>query len=107
MGMSLESRFPYQLGTLCGLVAGILGAYFNRSATISTTFQNQKAFREQLDEALAQMGFDRQTQLDDFVVYEKSALQTMFSGKILVKIDKNSATIIGRSSNLKRLKQSI
>ncbi|AFY76366.1 MAG: hypothetical protein IGR93_01630 [Hydrococcus sp. C42_A2020_068] len=107
MGMSLESRFLYQLGTLCGLVAGILGAYFNRSATISITFQNPKAFRKQLDTALAQMGFDRQTQLDNFVVYGKSALKTMFAGKILVKIDENSATIIGRSSNLKQLKQLI
>ena len=107
MGMSLAEKSPYQLGTLCGLVAGIVGAYLNRSATISTAFQNQKTFTQQLEKALAQMGFEKKTQLDDFTVYGKSTLSTLFSGKIFLKIEENSATISSRSSNLKRLKQLI
>jgi hypothetical protein len=34
-------------------------------------------------------------------------VKSLFSGKILVKIEENSATIIGRSSNLKRLQKLI
>jgi hypothetical protein len=107
MEMSLQAKLPYQLGTSLGLVVGLIGAYFNRSATISASFQNAKAFTQQLDEALAQIGFEKKTQLDDFTVYSKSALSTLFSGKIFVKIDKSSATIVGRASNIKRLKQII
>jgi hypothetical protein len=107
MGMSLQQQLPYQLGTLCGLVAGIFGSYFNRSQTIFVSFQNQKAFTKKLDEALAKLGFEPKDRLEDMVVYSKNSVQTLFSGKILVKIDQNSATIVGRSSNLKRLQNAI
>ncbi|MGK7873854.1 MAG: hypothetical protein AB4426_11240 [Xenococcaceae cyanobacterium] len=107
MGMSLETGLPYQFGILFGLVAGLLGANFNRSATISASFQNKKAFTKNLNEVLSEMGFEEKSQLEEFTVYEKSPLRTLFSGKVFVKIDQNSATIIGRSSNIKRLSQII
>lgn len=103
MGMSLETKLPYQLGTLCGLIAGLLGAYFNRSATRSITFSDRKAFIEQLEASLAQMGFEQKTQLEEFTAYTESSLGKALAGKILVKIEENSATIIGRSSIIKRL----
>ena len=107
IGMSLETGLPYQFGILFGLVAGLLGAYFNRSATISVSFRNKKTFIKTLDQALSEMGFEKKSQLEEFAVYEKSAIRTLFSGKVLVQIDQNSATIIGRSSNIKRLSQRI
>lgn len=103
MGISLETKVPYQLGTLCGLIAGLIGAYFNRSVTHSITFSDRKAFNEQLEASLTQMGFEQKTQLEDFTVYTKSAFGKTLAGKILVKIEKNSATIIGRSSKIRRL----
>ncbi len=105
--MSLETGLPYQFGILFGLVAGLLGAYFNRSATISVSFRNKKTFIKTLDQALSEMGFEKKSQLEEFAVYEKSAIRTLFSGKVLVQIDQNSATIIGRSSNIRRLSQRI
>ena len=108
IGMSLETGLPYQFGILFGLVAGLLGAYFNRSATISVSFRNKKkTFIKTLEQALSEMGFQKKSQLEEFAVYEKSAIRTLFSGKVLVQIDQNSATIIGRSSNIKRLSQRI
>ncbi len=107
IGMSLETGLPYQFGILFGLVAGLVGAYFNRSATISVSFRNKKTFIKTLEQALSEMGFQKKSQLEEFAVYEKSAIRTLFSGKVLVQIDQNSATIIGRSSNIKRLSQRI
>lgn len=107
IGMSLETGLPYQFGILFGLVAGLLGAYFNRSATISVSFRNKKTFIKTLEQALSEMGFQKKSQLEEFAVYQKSAISTLFSGKVLVQIDQNSATIIGRSSNIKRLSQII
>ena len=107
VGMSLETGLPYQFGILFGLVAGLLGAYFNRSATISVSFRNKKTFIKTLDQVLSEMGFEKKSQLEEFAVYQKSAIRTLFSGKVLVQIDQNSATIIGRSSNIKRLSQRI
>ncbi|NES87310.1 MAG: hypothetical protein F6K10_41675 [Moorea sp. SIO2B7] len=107
MGLSLEAKLPYQFGILFGLVAGLLGANFNRSVTISTSFRNKKVFTKTLNEALYEMGFEESTQVDEFTVYQKSALRTLFSGKVFVQIDNNSATIISRSSIIKRLSQKI
>ena len=103
--MRLETALPYQIGMLLGLVSGLLGAIFNRSATFSTSLADPTAFTQRLDEALSEMGFEKKTQLEEFTVYEKSALKTLFSGKVLVKIDQDSATIISRSSNIRYLKK--
>jgi hypothetical protein len=108
MGMSLDMALPYQMGTFCGLISGIAGAYFNRSVTISVTFPNPKTLVRELDKALAQIGFEQKTQLDDYTIYNQSvALRTVFSGKIFVKIEKNSAQISGRSRHLKRLQEAL
>jgi hypothetical protein len=105
MRMSLETQIPYQLGTLSGAIAGLIGAYFNRSVTRSITFSDRHAFSNRLEASLAQMGFEKKTALEDFTVYTKSAFGKALAGKIFVKIEKDSATISGRSHNVKRLLQ--
>jgi hypothetical protein len=105
MGVSLNTGLPYQLGILSGAIAGLLGAYFNRSATISVAFQNQQTFKQTLEETLAQMGFNQKTQLEDYTAYNKPNASNLFSGKIFVKIEDKSATIIGRAKNLKQIKK--
>ncbi|NJK47296.1 hypothetical protein HC931_02980 [Candidatus Gracilibacteria bacterium] len=108
MGMSLDMALPYQMGTLCGLISGIIGAYFNRSVIISLTFPNPKTLVLELDKALAQIGFEQKTQLDDYTIYSQSnTLRTVFSGKIFVKIENNCAQISGRSRYVKRLKDAL
>jgi len=103
MGMSLETKIPYQLGTLCGSIAGLMGAYFNRSVARAITFSDRKAFTKELESSLTQMGFEQKTQLEDVTVYTQSALGKVLAGKIFVKFENNSATIIGRSSKIKQL----
>ena len=107
LGMKLDTAIPYQIGTLLGLVSGLVGAIFNRSATFSIPVADQKVFTQILDRALSELGFEKKTQLEEFTVYEKSAFKTLFSGKVLVKIDQDSATISSRSSNISSLKKMI
>lgn len=105
MGVELNSGTPYQTGVLLGAIAGILGAYFNRSTTISVNFHNQTVFTKTLEQALDDMGFSERENLGEVTLYTKSNLKNLFSGKILVKIEGNLATISGRSNALKQLQQ--
>ena len=102
MNLSLETHLPYQFGILLGLAAGLLGATFNRSATLSASFRSQQAFLNTLDTVLGDLGY-HQSQHEDGIVYEKTPLQTLFSGRIWVQIDKHSATITGRAKHLQKL----
>ncbi|MBE9170347.1 hypothetical protein IQ238_23435 [Pleurocapsales cyanobacterium LEGE 06147] len=107
MGIGFNDRLLYQIAVLLGLIAGLVGAKFNRSVTLSAYFSNKKAFSKILNEILSQMGFEPKSQLEDFIVYDKSSWKTLFTGKIFVQIEDSSATIIGRSSIIKKLSQVI
>jgi hypothetical protein len=86
-----------------GLLGGLIAAYFNRTATLSLEFQNEKAFSTTLNNALAEMGFEPKSELDNFVVYQRPSLSHLFSGSVFVQIEKGIATIVSRSSNIKQL----
>ena len=107
LGLSLTQPFPYRYGITIGLIAGLVGAYFNRSMTLSLEFKNKKAFTNTLNTSLSEMGFEPKSELDDFVVYQRPALRNLFSGKVFVKIENGMATIISRASIIRRLRQKI
>lgn len=107
MGIGFHERILYQIAVFLGLIAGLVGAKFNRSVTISASFSNKKTFSKILNETLSQMGFEPKSQLEDFTVYQKLTWKTLFTGKIFVRIENKSATIIGRSSIIKKLSQII
>ncbi|RMF28434.1 MAG: hypothetical protein D6756_00165 [Cyanobacteria bacterium J083] len=109
MGMDWHSATPYQLGILCGLFAGILGSWFNRSVKLSTSFKNKTKFTRNLQKKLSELGFTQVTKMEEYTLYEKPDLKNLFAGKVMVKIDDNdnSATIISRSKNLPKLKELI
>jgi hypothetical protein len=107
LGLSLTQPLPYRYGITLGLVAGLVGAYFNRSVTFSLEFKNKKAFTKTLNKTLSDMGFEPKSEIDDFVVYQRPALRNIFSGKVFVQIDDGIATIISRASIIRRLRQKI
>jgi uncharacterized protein YneF (UPF0154 family) len=107
MGISLD-RFSYVIGMLMGLVAGLIGAYFNRSVTFSTPLKgNPKTFKRTFEKTLSDMGFELNGQMEDFTIYCKSPLKTLFAGRVLVKIEKDVVTIMSRSSTVKRLQEKL
>jgi hypothetical protein len=107
MGLSWQDKSIYQLGVLLGLIAGLLGAKFNRNITINKAFKNDKTLIKTLNKSLAEMGFQAKSKLDDFTVYQKSKISSIFAGKVFVKIDKNlkCVTIVGRASIIEKLNQ--
>ncbi len=105
MGIAFPSIFPLRVGLAAGIFAGAIGTYINRSVSIAVSFPNQRKFSRDLESILSEMGFPEKYQVDDFMVYQQAGLFRNLGGKILVKIDQKSATIIGRSSRIKKMRQ--
>ncbi|MEM1369409.1 MAG: hypothetical protein AAGG02_15645 [Cyanobacteria bacterium P01_H01_bin.15] len=103
---SWQDGFPYQVGTLLGLIAATFSATSNRSTTIVIPFVGRKKFSYQLEQALEDMGFKHcEPRESALTVYRKSAVRSLFSGQIYVQLDEKKATIHGRVRNLKRLQK--
>jgi hypothetical protein len=107
MGLSPTSGLPQQLGIAGGLVAGLIGAYFNRSMTIAVPLSNQKKKLAPLETALRTMGYQQVSEEDTVRVYERSNLSKWLSGKIYVQIEKDQATIAGRAVHIRRLQKEL
>ncbi|NJL40076.1 MAG: hypothetical protein HC899_27450 [Leptolyngbyaceae cyanobacterium SM1_4_3] len=107
LGVDMGSGIPQQVGLVGGLVAGLMGAYFNRTTTLSVTFKGKKAFLANLNTVLSQMGYQQKSEEDDLLVYERSALGRFLSGKVYVQIEPEKATIASRSLQLKRIQKQI
>ncbi len=110
LGTGMFSPLPYRYGMIVGVLTGTIGAYLNRSKTISTSFKKSRAkqeFSEKLQRALVEMGFEVKSQEEDYAIYGKSSLASLFAGKIFIQIDKKEATILGRATDLKKLSKKL
>ncbi|TAD79221.1 MAG: hypothetical protein EA001_04750 [Oscillatoriales cyanobacterium] len=91
-----------------GLAIGALGAYFNHSIAIDFAMKNTREFQQQLTQTLADLGFSPMTDPDpalaEFAVYERGAIGKWFSGRVLVKLDRQQATIMGRAGLMRKLR---
>jgi hypothetical protein len=107
MGISWQDKSIYQLGVFLGVIAGLLGAKFNRNITINKTFKSYKILEKRLNKSLAEIGFKATSELENFTVYERGKFKSFFTGRIFVKIDKshNCVTIVGRAALIKSLEQ--
>lgn len=107
LGFSPASGLPQQLGIAGGVVAGVVGAYFNRTLTITAPFQNRKNFLATLETALNAMGYQQISEEDNTRVYERSNLSKWLSGKIYVQVEKNQATIASRAIHIRQLQKGL
>lgn len=96
----------YPIGICAGLIAGILGTNFNRNVTVTATIKRKAAWLKTFNETLADMGFEPQGELEDFTIYRKQAIATLFSGRVFLKLEGKTATIIGRANIIGKLQQS-
>jgi hypothetical protein len=104
-GLYQEVGVPILINPLIGVVAGALGAYFNRTVAISVPFKNRKTFLRTLEEALEEMGYERDREVEDWTIYRRSAVRQLFSGKIYVKLSDGMATLSSRSVHIRTLQQ--
>lgn len=99
---SLQTALP------AGLLIGALGAYFNHSIAIDFAMKNTREFQQKLTQTLADLGFSRiadpEPALAEFEVYERGAIGKWFSGRVLVKRDRQQATIVGRAGLMRKLR---
>lgn len=105
LGVGLETGIPNQLGLIFGSMGGLIGAYFNRNRVIELPIAKRKAFLQQLEQALAEKGYelDDTAALEDVAVYRRAALRQLFSGRIYVQIEGQQAFIASRAANLRWL----
>lgn len=101
--LGINNQATLQLSLLVGMVTGLLGLYMNRSSTLNFTMGNKRRFNTQLSAALTELGFEDQREEGDYTVYSQPGWQRWFAGKILVKIERQSVTIVGRASNIRQL----
>ncbi|MBE9178775.1 hypothetical protein IQ268_09410 [Oculatella sp. LEGE 06141] len=98
---------PQQVGILGGLIAGVLGAYFNRTTTFSVGFKNQKTFLKELHKTMQAMGYEQKAQEEDVLIYERPGLGKVLAGKVYVQLEPETVTIASRSIQLKRIQKTL
>jgi hypothetical protein len=117
LGLSVETGLPQQVGAVGGVVAGLIGAYFNRTMVFSVPFTNKKTFLNRLESTLTQLGYQLvpedesspEQDADPVLVYERSSSRNWLSGKIFVQLDETekTATIASRAAMIRRLKKEL
>jgi hypothetical protein len=114
--LGLTTGAPFRFGIIPGLLAGLAGAYFNRTVSLAipcgtakpNAITNPKSFTAQLNQALTDLGYAEKSQLEGgYQVYQRSALRHWLSGSILVQVAEGTATIFGRASNIRRLQKKL
>lgn len=100
---------PFWLNPAIGVIAGGLGAYFNRSTTVELPFSiKQKRLREELDRRLNNLGYsavDGECPLGaDWTMYRRSPLRQLFSGTIYVKLEPQHLILSSRAAQVRQLR---
>lgn len=102
--VGLDTGIPQEIGAIGGLVAGLLGSYFNRTTSFTLPVQGKKQ-RNQLESTLSQMGYQQTGEEEGILMFERSAASGFFSGKVFVQIDKEKMTIASRANTVRQLKK--
>ncbi len=110
-GVSLEgySPLPTELGLLVGVIGGLIGATLNRTVTLEIPLAGKRQFASTLRQTLADLGYveippTADTQTANLTIYARPRLAGLFSGKIFVQLDPQTATIASRAHTVRRLR---
>lgn len=103
--LELSTGEPFQFGLVPGLLAGLLGAFFNRTISLVLPVNTSQSSQPKVAQALAVMGFEPKAELDGYQVYQRSPLRHWFSGSIFLQSLPSQITIIGRARHIKTLKK--
>lgn len=118
LDISVSTGIPQQFGALGGLIAGGLGAYFNRTVRFELPIKSEKQFFNRLEPILTNLGYqpieagEAETEeaedaepVAGLRVYERTSLSKWFSGRIFVQVEGQQATIASRAVVIRTLKQ--
>lgn len=107
IGLGIDTGVPQQVGALGGLLAGILGTYFNRTTSFIVPVQSQKKFWNELESTLSQLGYQQVAEEEGIRTYQRSSFSKWFSGRIFVQLEQQQATIASRAITIRQLKKVI
>lgn len=107
LGIGIDTGLPQQFGVIGGLIAGILGAYFNRTVSFTVPVQSQKKFLNELESQLSQLGYEQVAEEEGVYTYQRSSLSKWFSGRIFVQLEEKQATIASRAITVRGLKKQL
>lgn len=107
IGLGIDTGVPQQVGALGGLLAGILGTYFNRTTSFTVPVQSQKKFWNELESTLSQLGYQQVAEEEGIRTYQRSSFSKWFSGRIFVQLEQQQATIASRAITIRQLKKVI
>ncbi len=103
-GQSVQAAVPI------GFVLAIVATYFNRTVEYAVSASNPKALRKTLESALRERGYELDNEFkadEDFQSYRRSGWQQWTTGRIFVKWQGKSVTLVGRSSLIVPLQQEL
>jgi hypothetical protein len=101
LGLGFEKAIAYQTSSAIALLVGIVGTVRNRGITRQFSVKNRSDCEPILTQALNEMGFAEQEPWQDHIAYYP--IRGWGKGKIFVKWEKRSLTLIGRAHLLRRL----
>lgn len=108
LGLS-EGPTPLLLGLPLGLLAGFVGAYYNRTTTLEIPFGSLKVYQPQLEQTLKNLGFEKvdlpkESAIDGYEVYQRKGLRHWFSGSVLVGWRDKQVCLFSRARITRQLK---
>ncbi len=109
LGVTLDTGIPNQFGLVFGAVGGVLGATFNRSITLDIPISSQKKFKQKLAAILRDLGYseDANAHMDGILVYRRSSIRQLFSGKVYVLIEDKQAHISSRATHIRSIRRKL
>jgi len=105
LGIGYSTGLPGQVALIGGVIGGTLGVLFNRTESWEMPFSSRKRFTQQLQAAMAEMGYAHIETVDGVDRYQRSALGRFFSGDIFVQLQDQQAVFVSRISNIRSLRK--
>ncbi|MEM6518884.1 MAG: hypothetical protein AAF722_06070 [Cyanobacteria bacterium P01_C01_bin.70] len=100
-GVSAVTLLPEVAGLAGGVIAGLLGIFFNRSQTLTVPFTSKKQFRRLLNDVMTSMGYALEETSGTVERYQKPNASRWFTGDIFVQQRDKAAVFVSRASNIR------
>jgi hypothetical protein len=112
MHLPIATGYPQQLGIVAGLIAGGLGGYFNRSASITVSAPDTQKLLKSLDATLTELRYRKladteETQDETVLVYERLNFARLFSGQVYLAIEQDGIIVATRFGQLRQIQKAL
>lgn len=92
-------------GLAFGLAMGLIAGAFLRGETVVLSFPSRTELMTRLSVALAELGYNPATSSGDFLTFKPSFQAGLLAGRISVAVRGGTATVVGATMHVKRLKK--